>query len=96
MRGDSDREDEAAAQAYRVLRAIWVIVSASQRDAVARDVEAMGERLRAAIERGDRQAAAAAVRDVRSWLATMAGVVASRMVQAFEPRDGEPSDGDRG
>jgi hypothetical protein len=96
MTGESGREDDAAAQAYRVLRAIWVIVSASQRDAVARDVAAMGERLRAAIERGDRPAAAAAVRDVRSWLATMAGVVASRMVQAFEPRDGEPIDGNRG
>jgi D-serine deaminase-like pyridoxal phosphate-dependent protein len=87
--------DDDAIRAHRVLRAIWVIVSASQSDAVARDVAEMGERLRAAIERGDRGAAEAAVTDVRAWLSTMAGVVASRMVQAFEPRSDAPGGGDR-
>lgn len=79
-----------AQRAYRVLRALWVIVSASHEDAVARDVAGMGERLRAALERGDRAAAAAALRDVRSWLETMAGVVTSRLCQAFEVDEDDP------
>ncbi len=89
-------DDEAIARAHRVLRAVWVIVSSSHDDAVARDVAAMGERLRRAIDRGDRRAAAAAVGEVRSWLATMAGVVTSRLCQAFEVEDGEPGRGGRG
>ena len=88
-------DDDAIARAHRVLRAVWVIVSSSQNDAVARDVAAMGERLRSAIDRGDRPAAAAAVGEVRSWLATMAGVVTSRLCQAFEVEDGEPPHGNR-
>ena len=86
-------DDDDAARAHRVLRAVWVIVSASHHDAVARDVAQLGQRLRNAIERGDRAAAAAAVGDVKTWLATMAGVVTSRLCQTFELDDVAPARG---
>lgn len=75
---------EDANRALRVLKAVWMIVSARHEDAVAVDVSRLGERLRTAIDAGDWVEAAAAADAVRSWMATMAGVVTSRMVNAFE------------
>ncbi len=83
----SELTDDEAARAHRVLRAVWIIVSAFHRDAVAGEVAAMGERLRLAIERGDRVEAKAAVQAVRTWLSTRAGVVTSRLCQVFELDD---------
>jgi hypothetical protein len=75
---------EDARRAQRVLRAVWIIVEARQRDAVAAEVARLGEALGGAIERGDRAAADAAIAAVRAWLATMAGVVTSRLIHAFD------------
>jgi len=72
-----------ARRAHRVLKAIWVIVAAQHDDALAREVAALGERLRGSIDSGDWSSASAAVDDCNRWLSTMAGVVASRMQQAF-------------
>jgi hypothetical protein len=72
-----------AERAQRVLRAVWVIVEAQHRDAVADEVARLGEALGAAITSGDRAGCDRALADVRAWLATMAGVVTSRMVQVF-------------
>jgi hypothetical protein len=66
-----------------VLQAVWVIVSSRHNDAVAADVAAMGERLRAAIDASDWAAAALATDQVRVWLSTMAGVVTSRLTHSF-------------
>jgi hypothetical protein len=76
-----------ARRARRVLRGVWAIVEARQRDAVADEVARLGEELGAAIEREDPAAAAAALAKVRAWMATMAGVVTSRMIHAVGPTD---------
>jgi hypothetical protein len=78
---------EDARRAQRVLRAVWVIVEARQRDAVAAEVARLGEALGAALERGDRAAAETALAEVRAWLATMAGVVTARLIHAFDPAE---------
>ena len=72
-----------ARRAHRVLQAVWVIVSAQHNDALARDVAALGEKMRANIDAGDWKAAAATVEECNTWLATMAGVVTARMQQVF-------------
>ena len=61
-----------------------MIASAQHNDAVARDVAALGEELRAHIDAADWARAAQAIAKVQSWLATMAGVVTSRMQKVFE------------
>ncbi len=75
---------EEAERAHRCLRAIWVIVSAMNDDAVAKDVEAMGKNLGAAISAGDLQSCTEAVDEVRGWLSSSAGVVLSRLQYVFE------------
>jgi len=75
---------ESAERAHRCLRSVWVIVSAMNDDAVAKDVEAMGKTLGAAIARQDLQACATSVEEVREWLSTSAGVVLSRLQYVFE------------
>jgi len=75
--------EHEARRAHRVLKAIWVIVAAHNDDALAREVAALGERLRASIDAGDWASAGAAVDDCNRWLTSMAGVVAARMQQAF-------------
>ena len=77
-----------ARRAQRVLRAVWVIVEARQRDAVADEVARLGERIGAAIERRDPTALLSSLAEVRTWTATMAGVVTSRMIHAI----GQPGD----
>jgi N-acyl-D-aspartate/D-glutamate deacylase len=76
--------EAAARRAHRVLRAVWMIVSSHHDDALAAEVARMGERLRQSIDDGDLPGAAAAVAEVRAWMATMAGVVTSRMTHAFD------------
>lgn len=83
----SEVSDREAERAHRALRGVWLLVSAFHRDAVADEVAEMGARLRGAIDRGDGREAAAIIREVRSWLATRTGVVASRMCQVFELDD---------
>lgn len=75
---------EDARRAHRALQAIWMIVSARTDDALARDVARLGERLRAAIDAGDWDAAGAVIEDTRAWLSTMAGVVTARLTRVFE------------
>lgn len=75
---------EAAERAHRVLRSVWVIVSAMHNDAVAKDVEAMGKRLSDAIAAQDMAACAESVEEIRVWLSTSAGVVTSRLQFVFE------------
>ncbi len=82
----SDLLDDAR-RAQRVLRGVWVIVEARQRDAVADEVARLGEALGGAIERRDEAAIARALSDVRGWMATMAGVVTSRMIHALGPAE---------
>jgi hypothetical protein len=53
-------------------------------DAVAKDVEAMGKRLGAAIARQDVQECTQSIEEVRTWLSTSAGVVLSRLQYVFE------------
>jgi hypothetical protein len=77
---------DSAERAHRCLRAVWVIVSAMNDDAVAKDVEMMGKRLSSAIEEKDVEATAAAMEEVREWLTTSAGVVLGRLQYVFEPR----------
>jgi hypothetical protein len=67
-----------------VLQAIWLIASAQHNDAVARDIAELGEELRAHIDAADWAKAAQSIAQVRSWLATMAGVVTSRMQKVFD------------
>lgn len=74
---------DAARTAHRVLQSVWLIVSASQSDAVASDVAAMGEKLRDAIAREDVRACDEAIAEVRVWLATSAGVVLARLEHVF-------------
>jgi hypothetical protein len=76
--------EEDARRAHRVLRAVWMIASARHEDAVAADVARLGESLRRAIDAHDWRAARLAVDEVRAWMATMAGVIASRMTRVFE------------
>jgi hypothetical protein len=73
-----------ARRAHRVLQAIWMIASAQHNDSVARDVAALGEELRSHIDASDWTRAAQSIAKVQSWLATMAGVVTSRMQKVFE------------
>lgn len=73
-----------ARRAHRVLQAVWVLASAQHNDAVARDVAALGERLKVSIDGADWEGAAAAMREVQAWLATMAGVITSRMQKVFD------------
>ena len=68
----------------RVLRAIWVLVSARVRDDLGRQVAELGEKLQAARDAEDWQACREVLDDVRQWLATMAGVVTSRMTRVFD------------
>jgi hypothetical protein len=75
---------QEAERAHRCLRSVWVIVSAMNDDAVAKDVEAMGKNLGSAIEAKDWQSAEKAIEEVRAWLATSAGVVLSRLQFVFE------------
>ena len=76
--------EEDARRAHRVLRAVWMIASARHEDAVAADVARLGESLRQAIDAHDWRAARTAVDEVRAWMATMAGVIASRMTRVFD------------
>jgi hypothetical protein len=73
-----------ARRAHRALQGVWMIVSARHEDALARDVAATGEKLRAAIDANDWGTAAEAVEEIRGWMTTMAGVVTSRMQSCFE------------
>ncbi len=73
-----------AKRAYRVLQAVWIVASAKHKDAIADDVERLGETLKAAIDASDWQAARTATEDCRRWLQTMAGVINSRMTRVFE------------
>ncbi len=75
---------EQARRAHRCLQSVWVIVSSEHDDAVAHDVAALGRRLSTAIEAKDLAACEAAVVEVRSWLASSAGVVVSRLQYVFE------------
>jgi hypothetical protein len=84
MPGGRSISEPEARRAHKVLRAVWMIVSARQDDAIADDVARLGEPLRAAIEARDWAAAAEAVDAIRAWMLTMAGVVTSRMTRVFE------------
>jgi hypothetical protein len=84
MPGGRSIPEAEARRAHKVLKAVWMIVSAQHEDAVAADVARLGEPLRAAIEAGDWKAAAEAVDAVHAWMLTMAGVVTSRMTRVFE------------
>lgn len=75
---------QSAQRAHRCLRSVWVIVSASNDDAVAKDVATMGKRLGDAIDRKDMQACTESVEEVRAWLTTSAGVVLSRLQYVFD------------
>jgi N-acyl-D-aspartate/D-glutamate deacylase len=76
--------EAAARRAHRVLRAVWMILSAYHEDALAAEVARMGERLRRSLDDGDLAGAAEAIGEVRAWMATMAGVVTSRMTRVFD------------
>mgnify|MGYP001828393195 CR=1 FL=1 len=78
---------EAAKVAHRSLQSVWVIVTAGGTDAVSEDVAAMGTKLSDAIAREDLAACAIAVDEIRSWLATSAGVVLARLEHVFRKRD---------
>ena len=75
-----------AKTAHRSLQSVWVLVSAYHDDAVASDVAAMGSRLRQAIDDGDLATCDLVMADVRSWLATSAGVVLARLEHVFRER----------
>jgi hypothetical protein len=75
---------DSAERAHRCLRSVWVIVSAMNDDAVAKDVETMGKKLAAAIEGRDAIACENAMEEVREWLSTSAGVVLGRLQYVFE------------
>lgn len=81
---DATVSEADAQRAHRVLRAVWMIASARQDDAVAAEVGRLGAALRDAIEARDWRAARAAIDEVRAWMSTMAGVVTARMTRVFE------------
>jgi len=76
---------DSAERAQRCLRSVWVIVSAMNDDAVAKDVEMLGKSLASAIEAQNPEACAIAMEEVRAWLSTSAGVVLGRLQYVFEP-----------
>jgi hypothetical protein len=76
--------EEKARKAHRCLQGVWLIVSANHDDALARDVAALGERLKAAIEASDWQGAHDCCEEIRSWLSISAGTVISRLQHVFE------------
>lgn len=78
---------EQARRAHRCLQSVWVIVSSQHDDAVAKDVEAMGRKLSAALDERDLAACQVAVQEVRTWLTSSAGVVVSRLQHVFESAD---------
>jgi len=86
MTGAGHSLDEASAKrAHRVLQAMWLIASSRHDDAVARDIAELGSRLKSHIEAHQWDQARTTVDEARSWLASMAGVITSRMQNAFEP-----------
>jgi hypothetical protein len=78
---------DAARRAQRALRAVWLIVSARHEDALAEEVERMGQELARAIQARDLAACADSIDEARAWLSTSGGVVLARLQHVFEHPD---------
>ena len=66
------------------LRAVWVLVASRQNDSLAAQIADLGKRLTRARDAEDWGTARVIILEARTWMATFAGVVTSRMTAFWE------------